>query len=97
MRTKRESTLDWLIQLGLLTITATRYIHHAGLYEPTREAAEQLDLLRYATPQAPNPGPDPLQLRRAEVELERVFGPPLIPLPALQDGQARDEPETLAA
>ena len=97
LRTKRESTLDWLIQLGLLTITATRYIHHAGLYEPTREAAEQLDLLRYATPQAPNPGPDPLQLRRAEVELERVFGPPLIPLPALQDGQARDEPETLAA
>jgi hypothetical protein len=97
LRTKCESTVDWLIHLGLLTITATRYIHYMGLYEPTREIAEQLDLLRYATPQAPNPGPDPLQLRQAEAQLERIFGPPHDPLPVLEDESGWDEHGTLAA
>ena len=97
LRTKQESTLDWLIQLGLLTITATRYIHYAGLYEPARQVAEQLDLLRYASREAPNPGPDPLQLKRAEAKLERVFGPPETPATALASSAASDEPGTLAA
>jgi hypothetical protein len=97
LRTKCETTLDWLIQLGLLTITATRYIHHTGLYEPTHEVAEQLDLLRYATPASPNPGPDPLQLKMAEAELERIFGPPETPESVLREGSALDEPDTLAA
>jgi hypothetical protein len=81
LRTRTESTLDWVIQLGLLTITASRYIHHAGHYEPTHDIAARLDLLRYASPHAPNPGPDPFQLRRAELELAEVFGPSQNPLP----------------
>ncbi len=97
LRTKRESTLDWLIQLGLLTITATRYIHHVGLYEPTSQIAEQLDLLRYATRDAPNPGPDPVQLKEAEVELERIFGAPQAPLADLAHGPECDGLGVLAA
>ncbi|MGH2910976.1 MAG: hypothetical protein ACRDJ3_00720 [Solirubrobacteraceae bacterium] len=97
LRTKCETTLDWLIQWGLLTITATRFVHAEGLYEPTQEVAEQLDLLRPATAESPNPGPDPIQLRRGEAELERIFGALGNPKVALQGDPALDEPNSLAA
>lgn len=97
LRTKCETTLDWLIQWGLLTITATRFIHAEGLYEPTQEVAEQLDLLRPATTESPNPGPDPIQLRKGEAELERIFGALGTPKVALQDHSAPNEPDSLAA
>jgi hypothetical protein len=97
LRTKCETTLDWLIQLGLLTITATRFVHAEGLYKPTHEVAEQLDLLRYATPASPNPGRGPLRLKIAEAELELIFGPPETPESVLREGSALDEPDTLAA
>jgi hypothetical protein len=61
------------------------------------QVAEQLDLLRYATREAPNPGPDPLRLKEAEGDLERIFGPPKTPDTALGLAPESNEPEALAA
>jgi hypothetical protein len=95
LRTRRESTLDWLIHLGMLTITATRYIHHTDLYERTEQVAHRLDLLRYATPDAPNPGPDASLLKEAEAALDEIFGPP--EAPGTAPGQDSEEPKTRPA
>jgi hypothetical protein len=56
-RWAKDTEVEWLLSLGLMSRTARRLVHENGLYQATYDEAKANGLLTQATLNLPAPGP----------------------------------------
>ncbi|MTD45581.1 hypothetical protein GKE82_24595 [Conexibacter sp. W3-3-2] len=69
-----EAKLEWLVAWATIAHSGKRLIHELGLYEPTHRAAQQLDLHRIATRDAPGFPIDQTLVKKITDDLRETFG-----------------------
>ena len=72
-RSKAEDTLEWILAIGSLSMTARTLLHDSGRYPGARQILDDLGLLRTATPDAPAIGPSPDRALRGDQMLRDLL------------------------
>jgi len=72
-RSKAEDTLEWILAIGCLSITARTLLHDSGRYPGAVQILDDLGLLRVATPDAPAIGPTPDRALRGDQMLRDLL------------------------
>lgn len=71
----KDHEVDWLLGMGIVSLTARRLAHETGLYAAAEGEAEALGLMDQPSHAVPAPGPSEEELAAAQRDREGRLGP----------------------